>query len=152
MVLFKIKRANDTIKEIETCVVKENMWNIFTKVPWRAVDLRQGWWLRKWSKLDVALIELVWVALNVWEEKYLQYAWFLLDGGAEIEDSTTRLFINRDGFIYKDVEVYKCRKIIVPPRRCSEFGCKALVLGSDDAMRRLWHLYEKYKAKKVKSV
>jgi hypothetical protein len=132
--------------------VEENMWNIFTKVPWRAVDLRQGWWLRKWSKLDVALIELVWVALNVWEEKYLQYAWFLLDGGVEIEDSTTRLFINRDGFIYKDVEVYKCREIIVPSRRCSEFGCKALVLGSDDAMRRLWHLYEKYKAKKVKSV
>jgi hypothetical protein len=78
MGLFK---KNEAIKEIETCVVEENMWNIFTKVPWRVTDLRQGWRRRRWSKLDVALIELVWVALNVWEEEYLQYAWFLKTAG-----------------------------------------------------------------------
>jgi hypothetical protein len=146
MGLFKIKRANDVIKEIETCVVEENMWNIFTKVPWRVADLRQGWRRRRWSKLDVALIELVWVALNVWEEEYLQYAWLFKDGGAEIEDGSSRLLIG-DGFIYNGV---KCKHIIIPSWRCNEFGCKALMLRSpDDAIKRLWYLYEKYKAKKI---
>jgi hypothetical protein len=149
MGLFKIKRANDAIKEIETCVVEENMWNIFTKVPWRVIDLRQGWARRRWSKLDVALIELVWIALDeVWEEKYLQYAWLFKDGGAEIEDGSNKLLIE-DGFIYNGV---KCKRIIVPSWHCSEFGCRALLLSPEEAMKRLWRLYEKYKAKKVKSV
>jgi hypothetical protein len=145
-----IFKKNDAIKESETCVVEESMWNIFTKVPWRVTDLRQGWRRRRWSKLDVALIELVWIALDeVWEEKYLQYAWFFKDGGAEIEDGLSRLIIE-DGFIYNGV---KCKHIIVPSWRCSEFGCKALMLRSpDDVIKRLWHLYEKYKAKKIKSV
>jgi hypothetical protein len=145
MGLFK---KNDAIKEIETCVVEKNIWNIFTKVPWRVADLRQGWRHRRWSKLDVALIELVWVALNVWEEEYLQYAWLFKDGGAEIEDGSSKLLIE-DGFIYNGV---KCKRIIVPSWHCNEFGCKALVLSPEEAMKRLWRLYEKYKAKKVKSV
>jgi hypothetical protein len=140
MVLFKIKRANDTIKEIKTCVVEENMWNIFTKVPWRAVDLRQGWRRRKWSKLDMPLIELVWIALNSWEEKYLQYAWLFKDG-AEVEDGSSRLLMDGfNGFVYNGV---KCKHIIVPSWRCSEFGCKALMLRTpDDALNRLWRLYD----------
>jgi hypothetical protein len=148
MGLFKIKRANDAIKEIETCVAEENVWNIFTKVPWRVVDLRQGWARRRWSKLNIPLIELVWIALDeVWEEEYLQYAWLFKDG-AEIEDGSRRLLIG-DGFIYNGV---KCRHIIIPSWRCNEFGCKALMLRSpDDAVKRLWYLYEKYKAKKIKS-
>jgi hypothetical protein len=70
------------------------------------------------------------------------------DGGAEIEDGLSRLLIG-DGFIYNGV---KCKHIIIPSWRCNEFGCKALMLRSpDDAIKRLWYLYEKYKAKKIKS-
>jgi hypothetical protein len=136
----------NTIKEIETCVVEESMWNIFTKVP-RCVDLRQGWRRSLWSKLDVPLIELVWISLDeVWEEKRLQYAWLFKDG-AEIKDGLTKLLIG-DGFIYNGV---RCKRIIVPSWRCGEFGCKALMLWPDDAIKRLRHLYEKCKAKKIKS-
>jgi hypothetical protein len=148
MGLFK---KNDAIKEIETCIVKENMWNIFTKVPWRVVDLRQGWLRRRWSKLGMPLIELVWIALDeVWEEKYLQYAWLFKDG-AEIEDGSRKLLTGDgfNGFIYNGV---KCKHIIIPSWGCNEFGCKALMLRSpDDAIKRLWYLYEKHKAKKIKS-
>jgi hypothetical protein len=146
MGLFK---KNDTIKEIETCVVEESMWNIFTKVPRRVVDLRQGWLRRRWSKLDVPLIKLVWIALDeVWEEEYLQYAWLFKDG-AEIEDGSRKL-LTGDGFIYNGV---KCKHIIIPSWRCNEFGCKALMLRSpDEAIKRLLRLYELYEARKIESV
>jgi len=123
------------------CIVDEgmrNMWNIFTKAPWRAFEKE-------------CCVELNWIALNVWEDEYIQYAWLKKDGGAEIEDGTQRLSIEADGFTYRDVDVYKCRKIVVPSWQCN-FGCRALVLGPDEALRRLWRLYEKYKAKKAKLV
>jgi hypothetical protein len=145
MGLFKrIKKAigvkrSDDIREIETCVVDERMWNIFTKIPRRVVDGER--------------IELVWITIDdsSWEEEILQYA-RLKDGAetAEIKDGSSRLFIGPDGFIYDGV--YKCRQIIVPSWHCNEFGCKALVLSPEEAMKRLWYLYEKYKAKKIKSV
>ncbi len=138
MALFK--RKKNAVIEVETCVVDEymrNIWNIFTKVPWRVFEGER--------------IELNWIALNVWEEKYIQYAW-LRENEVEIEDRATKLFINRDGFIYKDDKVYRCREIIVPSWHCNEFGCKALVLSPEEAMKRLWRLYEKYKAKKIESV
>jgi hypothetical protein len=145
MGLFKRNR----IKEVEACIVEESMWNIFTKAPWRAVDLRQGWHYRKWSRLDVPLAELVWRALSeVWEEVYFQRVWLFKDG-AEIDDASCKLFIF-DEFIYNGV---KCRRIIVPSRKCNEFSmCRALVLKSpNDAVKRLWHLYERYEAEKTKS-
>jgi hypothetical protein len=133
------KRKKNAVIEVETCVVDEwlrNMWNVFTKTP-RRVSEKEGY------------VELEWIALDSWEEEYIQYAW-LRENEAEIEDRSTKLFINRDGFIYKDVKVYRCRKIIVPSWHCNEFGCKALLLSPEEAMKRLWRLYEK--AKKVKSV
>lgn len=134
-------------KEVETCIVDESMWNVFTRVPRRAIDLRQGWQHSWWSKDDVALVELVWVALDeYWEETYFQYAWFFRDGGAEVNDSLKRLIIE-DKFVYNGV---KCRRIVVPSQRCGKFGCRALVMEPDEAVRRLWHLYERYKAKRAK--
>ncbi len=144
MGLFKRKK-NEPI-ETEICIVDEglrNIWNVFNKVPWRVVE-HEG----------EEKIELVWIALNSWEEKYLQYAW-LYKNKAMIEDRSQRLLIEPGelyGFTYKDVKVYKCRKIIVPSWNCNEFGCKTLLLRPEDALKRLWRLYEKYKAKKVKSV
>ncbi len=128
----------NTIKEV--CIVEENMWNVFTKVPWHVRDLRRGWWPRKWSRLDVPLVELIWMARDeVWEEKYLQYAWFFKDGGAEIVDGFSRILVE-DGFIYNGV---KCKHIIVPSWRCGEFGCRALMFKSpDDVLNRLWRLYD----------
>ncbi len=127
----------------EVCVVEENMWNIFTKTPWRVKDLRQGWHWKTWSKFEVPLVELIWMARDeVWEEKYLQYAWLFKDGGAEIVDGFSKILIEDgfDGFIYNGV---KCRHVIVPSRQCGGFGCKALILKSpDDVLNRLWHLYD----------
>jgi hypothetical protein len=133
------KRKKNTVIEVETCVVDEwlrNMWNIFTKVPWR-VSEKEGY------------VELEWIALDSWEEEYIQYA-RIKSYEVEIEDGSTKLLISRDGFIYKNTEVYKCRKIVVPSWRCSEFGCRALLLSPEEAMKRLWRLYEK--AKKIESV
>jgi len=132
MGLFKRKKSEEI--KIETCVVHENMWNIFNKIPWRVEERK-----------------LVWIALNNWEEEYLQYAW-LKDDGAEIEDGVRKLLIEPDGFTYKDVRIYKCEKIVVTSARlCSKFGCKGpmLRLWPDSAVKRLWRLYEKYKAKKI---
>jgi len=133
-------------KEVETCIV-EDMWNIFTKAPWRVVDLRQGWQFRKWSRLDVPLVEFVWKALSeVWEEEYWQYVWLFKDG-AEIDVNLNKLFVF-DGFVYNGV---KCRRVVVLSSNCNEYGtCKALILNSPEGViRRLWRLYEMYKAKKI---
>lgn len=139
----RIKKAKRSdIREVETCVVDEwlrNMWNIFTKVPWR-VSEKEG------------CIELKWIALNSWEEEYIQYAWLRGNYEVEIEDGPQRLLIRPDGFIYKDGNVHKCKKIIVPSWHCNEYGCRALLLSPDEAIKRLLRLYEKYKAEKVKSV
>ena len=138
------KRKKNAVIEVETCIVSEwlrNMWNIFTKVP-RHVSEKEG------------CIELKWAALDSWEEEYIQYA--RLRGNlphpyeVEIEDGPRKLFINRDGFIYKDGDLYKCKKIIVPSWHCNEFGCRALLLSPDEAIKRLLRLYEK--AKKIESV
>jgi hypothetical protein len=145
MGLFKRNR----IKEVEACVVEESMWNIFTKAPWLVVDLRQGWHYRKWSRLDAPLAELVWKTLSeVWEEVYFQYVW-LFRNGAEIDDASNKLFIF-DGFIYNGV---KCKHVIVSSRKCNEFEmCRALMLKSpSDTVKKLWHLYQIYEAKKVQS-
>jgi hypothetical protein len=144
MGLFKRKK-NEPI-ETEICIVDEelrNIWNVFNKVPWRVTE-HEG----------EEKIELVWIALNSWEEKYLQYAW-VYKNKAIIEDRPQRLLIEPGelyGFTYKDVKVYKCRKIIVPSWNCNEFGCKALLLQPEGALKRLWRLYEKYIAKKIGSV
>jgi hypothetical protein len=144
MGLFKRKK-NEPI-ETEICIVDEglrNIWNVFNKVPWRVTE-HEG----------EEKIELVWIALNSWEEKYLQYAW-VYKNKAIIEDRSQRLLIEPGelyGFTYKDVKVYKCRKIIVPSWNCNEFGCKALLLRPEGALKRLWRLYEKYIAKKIGSV
>ena len=133
------KRKKNAVIEVETCVVDEwlrNMWNIFTKVP-RHVSEKEGY------------IELEWIALDSWEEEYTQYA-RIKSYEVEIEDGLTKLLISRDGFIYKDAEVYKCKKIVVPSWHCNEFGCRALLLSPDKAIKRLLRLYEK--AKKIKSV
>jgi hypothetical protein len=130
------------ISEKEFCVVEENMWNIFTRMPWCVRDLRQGWQLKKWSRFDVPLAELIWMARDeVWEERYLQYAWLFKDGGAEIMDGFSRILVKDvDGFIYNDT---RCRHVIVPSRQCGGFGCKALMLKSpDDVLNRLWRLYD----------
>jgi hypothetical protein len=129
MGLFKRKKSEEI--EIETCVVHENMWNVFNKIPWRVFEERK----------------LVWIALNSWEEEYLQYAW-LKDDGAEIEDGVRKLLIEPDGFTYEDYRIYKCKEIVVTlARLCSEFGCKGpmLMLTPYSAVKRLWRLYEKYK-------
>ena len=138
MGLFK----KDVIKEI--CVVKENMWNIFTSVPWRAADLRQGWRFKKWSKLDAPLVELVWMAHDeFYEEKYFQYAWLFKDG-AEIEDGLSRILVE-DGFIYNGV---KCKHLVVPSQRFG-FRCNALLLESpNDVINRLWRLYDAWLRKR----
>jgi hypothetical protein len=133
------KRKKNTVIEVETCVVDEwlrNMWNVFTRAPWR-VSEKEGY------------VELEWIALDSWEEENIQYA-RIKSYEVEIEDGPTKLLISRDGFIYKDTEVYKCRKIVVPSWHCSEFGCRALLLSPEEAMKRLWRLYEK--AKKIESV
>jgi hypothetical protein len=133
MGLFKRKKAIEEI-EIETCVIHENMWNVFNKMP-------------RYVKGE----RLVWIALSDREEEYPQYA-LLNDNRAEIEDGVRRLLIEPDGFTYKDVHVYRCKKIVVTSTRlCSEFGCKGpmLRLTPNSAMKRLWRLYEKYKAKKI---
>jgi hypothetical protein len=134
----KGEKKSDDIREIEICLMDERMWNIFTKIPRHVVDGER--------------IELVWITIDdsSWEEEILQYAWLKDGATAEIGDGSRRLFIGPDGFIYKDGDVYKCKKIIVPSWHCNEFGCKALLLSPEEAMKRLWRLYEK--AKKVKSV
>jgi hypothetical protein len=140
MVWFKKKD-----KEAEMCVI-EGMWNVFTRVPWRAVDLRQGLRRRWWAKHEVALVELVWTALDeYYEVTYFQYAWLFKDGSGEVEDSSKRLFIERDSFIYNGV---RCRRVAVLSQ-CGDYGCRALVLHPDDAIKRLWRLYGRYKAKRV---
>ena len=145
MGLFK---RNNTVKE--ACVA-DGMWNIFTKAPLRVVDLRKGWRFRKWSRLDVPLVEFVWKALSeVLEEEYWQYAWVFKDG-AEIDNALSKLLVFDDGFVYNGV---KCRRVVVPSSSsCNEYGiCKALILRSPEGViRRLWHLYEMYKAKKIES-
>ncbi len=133
------RRKKDKPVETDVCVVDEglrNMWNIFTKVPRRVAE-KEGY------------VEMEWVALDSWEEEYVQYA-RIKSHEVEIEDRSARLFINRDGFVYKDVGIYRCRKIVVPSWHCN-FGCKALMLDPGDAIKRLWRLYEKYKAKKAGS-
>jgi hypothetical protein len=140
MGLFKrIKKAvgvkrSDDIREIETCVVGERMWSVFTKIP---------------RHVDEERTELVWITIDdsSWEEEILQYA-RLKGETAEIKDGSSRLFIEPDGFIYDGV---KCRRIIVPSWQCNEFGCRALLLTPKEAMKRLWRLYEVYKAKRAKS-
>jgi hypothetical protein len=129
-----VKRSED-IREIETCVADERMWNIFTKIPQRVADGER--------------IELIWIAIDdsSWEEEVLQYA-RLKGETAEIKDGSSRLFVEPDGFIYDDV---KCRQIIVPSWQCNEFGCRALLLTPKEAMKRLWRLYEMYKAKRAES-
>jgi len=142
MGLFK---KNNAVKEV--CVV-DGMWNIFTKTPWRVVDLRQGWRYRKWSRLDIPLVEFVWKTLSeVWEEECLQYAWLFKDG-AEIDVNLNKLLVFDDGFAYNGI---KCRRVVVLSSRCSDYGiCKALVLKSPEGViRRLWRLYEMYKIKKI---
>ena len=138
-------------KEVETCIV-EGMWNIFTKAPWRVIDLRKGWQFRKWSRLDAPLLEFVWKALSeVWEEEYWQYVWLFKDG-AEIDNALSKLLVFEDGFVYNGV---KCRRVVVVPSSssCNEYGiCKALILKSPEGViRRLWHLYEMHKTKKIES-
>ena len=139
MGLKLIKKAagvkRDDIREIETCVADERMWNIFTKIPQRVVDGER--------------IELIWITIDdsSWEEEILQYARLKGAETAEIKDGSRRLFIEPDKFIYEDV---RCRQIIVPSWMCNEFGCRALLLTPKEAMRRLWRLYERYKAKRAK--
>ncbi len=133
MGLFKRKKK---IIETKTCIVDDglrNMWHIFNKVPWRVYERE-------------TVIELNWIALNSWEEEYIQYAWLrgIPPYEVEIEDGPQKLLIRSNGFIY---EGNKCKNIVVPSWYCSEFGCKALLLSPDEAIRRLLRLYEKYKAK-----
>ncbi len=133
----RIKKAKRSdIREVETCVMDERMWNIFNRIPWRVY----------YGKEPV----LAWVALNSWEEEYLQYAY--LKTGI-IEDGARKLIIRNDSFIYEN---FKCEHIVIPPpetpRYCNEFGCRALLLTPRQAMERLWYLYEVYAARKIKSV
>jgi len=61
-VFERIKKAKRSdIREVETCVMDERMWNIFNRIPWRVY----------YGKDPV----LAWVALNSWEEEYLQFAY-----------------------------------------------------------------------------
>jgi hypothetical protein len=139
MGLFKRKgeKRPDGIKEVGICVTDERMWNIFNKVPRRVIDGEQ--------------IELIWITIDdaSWEEEILQYA-YLKDKTAEIGDGSRKLLIEPDGFIYDGI--YKCRQIVVPSWYGGEYGNKALLLSPEQARKRLWRLYEKYKAKKDKSV